>query len=99
MRRSARAQILLFSLLAKLTNPPARAAVALASYGEIAFDWSGFISQALGIAFEASRLVCIQKLLTGLKMGPVSHSACCLTDYDLIANSNTLSDSLYRSTT
>jgi hypothetical protein len=35
--------------------------------GEIAFDWSGFIAQALGIAFEASRLVCIQKLLTGLK--------------------------------
>ncbi|GAA5965011.1 hypothetical protein JCM8115_005681 [Rhodotorula mucilaginosa] len=45
--------------------------VALASYGEIAFDWSGFIAQALGIAFEASRLVCIQKLLTGLKMGPL----------------------------
>lgn len=46
--------------------------VALASYGEIAFDWQGFVCQALGIAFEAARLVCIQKLLTGLKMGPVS---------------------------
>ncbi|GAA5992070.1 hypothetical protein JCM10908_000726 [Rhodotorula pacifica] len=45
--------------------------VALASYGEIAFDWQGFICQALGIAFEAARLVCIQKLLTGLKMGPL----------------------------
>ncbi|POY71281.1 hypothetical protein BMF94_5593 [Rhodotorula taiwanensis] len=45
--------------------------VALASYGEIAFDWQGFVCQALGIAFEAARLVCIQKLLTGLKMGPL----------------------------
>lgn len=52
-----------------------RPAVALASYGEIAFDWQGFICQALGIAFEAARLVCIQKLLTGLKMGPVSYTA------------------------
>ncbi|GAA5972275.1 hypothetical protein JCM11641_002386 [Rhodosporidiobolus odoratus] len=45
--------------------------VALASYGEIAFEWSGFIFQAVGIAFEAARLVSIQKLLTGLKMGPL----------------------------
>lgn len=49
--------------------------VALASYGEIAFDWQGFVCQALGIAFEAARLVCIQKLLTGLKMGPVRESS------------------------
>ncbi|GAA6038974.1 hypothetical protein JCM8097_000135 [Rhodosporidiobolus ruineniae] len=45
--------------------------VALASYGEIAFDMGGFLCQATGIAFEASRLVSIQKLLTGLKMGPL----------------------------
>ncbi|BGP12641.1 hypothetical protein JCM10213_008779 [Rhodosporidiobolus nylandii] len=45
--------------------------VALASYGEIAFDMGGFLCQALGIAFEAARLVSIQKLLTGLKMGPL----------------------------
>ncbi|GAA6018120.1 hypothetical protein JCM11491_003325 [Sporobolomyces phaffii] len=45
--------------------------VALASYGEVAFDMGGFLCQALGIAFEAARLVSIQKLLTGLKMGPL----------------------------
>ncbi|GAA5891115.1 hypothetical protein JCM6882_006427 [Rhodosporidiobolus microsporus] len=47
------------------------AGVALASYGEIAFDMGGFMCQAIGIAFEACRLVSIQKLLTGLKMGPL----------------------------
>lgn len=31
--------------------------------------WTGFICQALGIIFEAARLVAIQKLLHGLKMG------------------------------
>lgn len=56
----------------KLTTTMSTSSVALASYGEIAFDLRGFIFQALGIAFEAARLVCIQKLLTGLKMGPVS---------------------------
>ncbi|GAA5898622.1 hypothetical protein JCM5296_005943 [Sporobolomyces johnsonii] len=45
--------------------------VALASYGEIHFNMGGFLCQALGIAFEAARLVSIQKLLTGLKMGPL----------------------------
>ncbi|GAA6046599.1 hypothetical protein JCM3770_006231 [Rhodotorula araucariae] len=45
--------------------------VALASYGEIDFDMGGFLCQATGIAFEACRLVSIQKLLTGLKMGPL----------------------------
>jgi drug/metabolite transporter (DMT)-like permease len=45
--------------------------VALASYGEIFFDATGFVCQALGIAFEAARLVSIQKLLTGLKMSPL----------------------------
>lgn len=33
--------------------------------------WSGFIFQAMGIMFEASRLVAIQKLLHGLKMDPL----------------------------
>jgi len=47
------------------------AGVALASYGEIDFDLGGFICQALGIAFEAARLVAIQKLLHGLKMDPL----------------------------
>jgi hypothetical protein len=45
--------------------------VAMASYGEIHFVLSGFICQALGIAFEAARLVAIQKLLHGLKMDPL----------------------------
>ena len=34
-------------------------------------DMGGFICQALGIAFEAARLVAIQKLLHGLKMDPL----------------------------
>lgn len=45
--------------------------VALASYGEVNFVMSGFLCQTLGIAFEAARLVSIQKLLTGLKMSPL----------------------------
>lgn len=45
--------------------------VALASFGEIDFVLSGFICQALGIVFEAARLVAIQKLLHGLKMDPL----------------------------
>lgn len=45
--------------------------VALASYGELNFVMSGFVCQTLGIAFEAARLVSIQKLLTGLKMSPL----------------------------
>lgn len=45
--------------------------VALASYGEIHFDATGFVYQALGIAFEAARLVSIQKLLHGVKMSPL----------------------------
>lgn len=31
----------------------------------------GFICQALGIAFESARLVSIQLLMSGLKMGPL----------------------------
>lgn len=45
--------------------------VALASFGEIKFVLSGFICQALGILFEAARLVSIQKLLHGMKMDPL----------------------------
>ncbi|GAA5930611.1 hypothetical protein JCM10213_000759 [Rhodosporidiobolus nylandii] len=47
------------------------AGVALASYGEINFVFSGFIFQCLGIVFEATRLVAIQKLLQGLRMDPL----------------------------
>jgi hypothetical protein len=45
--------------------------VALASFGELNFVLGGFICQALGIAFEAARLVSIQKLLAGVKMTPL----------------------------
>ncbi|GAA95225.1 uncharacterized protein L969DRAFT_15297 [Mixia osmundae IAM 14324] len=45
--------------------------VALASYGELTFVLSGFIFQTLGVIFEASRLVSIQKLLHGMKMDPL----------------------------
>ncbi|MBW0562169.1 hypothetical protein O181_101884 [Austropuccinia psidii MF-1] len=45
--------------------------VAIASIGELQFALTGFIAQTLGIAFEASRLVAIQKLLHGMKMDPL----------------------------
>jgi len=45
--------------------------VCLASYGELRFDPSGFVVQALAVGFEASRLVMIQILLHGLKMDPL----------------------------
>lgn len=47
------------------------AGVALASYGELRFVFSGFVFQCLGILFEATRLVAIQKLLQGLRMDPL----------------------------
>ncbi|KAK3326512.1 triose-phosphate transporter family-domain-containing protein [Apodospora peruviana] len=49
------------------------AGVALASYGEIAFSWAGFLYQLGGIIFEAMRLVLIQVLLSedGQKMDPL----------------------------
>lgn len=50
--------------------------VALASYGELKFVFSGFIFQCLGIVFEATRLVAIQKLLQGMRMDPVSPTVC-----------------------
>lgn len=41
------------------------AGVSLASFGEIAFSWAGFMYQLGGIVFEATRLVMIQVLLGG----------------------------------
>lgn len=41
---------------------------ALAAYGELHFELSGFICQCAAVAFEASRLVMIQILLHGLKV-------------------------------
>ncbi|KAM7221739.1 Triose-phosphate Transporter family domain containing protein [Rhypophila decipiens] len=51
------------------------AGVALASFGEIAFSWAGFMYQLGGIVFEAMRLVMIQVLLSeergAAKMDPL----------------------------
>ncbi|GAA5892729.1 hypothetical protein JCM6882_000567 [Rhodosporidiobolus microsporus] len=47
------------------------AGVALASYGEVNFVFAGFLFQCLGILFEATRLVAIQKLLQGMRMDPL----------------------------
>lgn len=47
--------------------------VAIASYGEIKFDWTGFLVQAFGIVCEATRLVMVQRLLSSaeFKMDPM----------------------------
>lgn len=45
--------------------------VAMASYGELDFNMTGFIFQVLAIAFESTRLVMVQVLLQGLKMDPL----------------------------
>lgn len=47
--------------------------VVIASYGEIEFRMIGFVFQAFGIAFEATRLVMVQRLLSGseFKMDPL----------------------------
>lgn len=45
--------------------------VALASHGELRFNLIGFLTQAAAVGFEASRLVMIQILLSGLKMDPL----------------------------
>jgi hypothetical protein len=47
--------------------------VVIASYGEIEFRMIGFVFQAFGIAFEATRLVMVQRLLSGseYKMDPL----------------------------
>ena len=47
--------------------------VIIASIGEIKFDLTGFLYQAGGIAFEATRLVMVQRLLSSAeyKMDPL----------------------------
>lgn len=45
--------------------------VALASQGELRFNLFGFLTQAVAVAFESSRLVMIQVLLHNLKMDPL----------------------------
>jgi hypothetical protein len=47
--------------------------VVIASIGEIRFDLTGFLYQAGGIAFEATRLVMVQRLLSSAeyKMDPL----------------------------
>ncbi|KAG1834705.1 TPT-domain-containing protein [Suillus variegatus] len=45
--------------------------VAVTSKGERFFSWIGFLIQAGGVGFEATRLVLIQTLLHGLKMDPL----------------------------
>lgn len=57
--------------------------VALASYGEMRFVFAGFVFQCLGIVFEATRLVAIQKLLQGMRMDPVCRvGSCSAGDFD-----------------
>jgi hypothetical protein len=47
--------------------------IVVASYGEIAFVFIGFLFQCFGIAFESIRLVMVQKLLSSpeYKMDPL----------------------------
>ena len=47
--------------------------VVIASYGEIEFNLTGFLYQAGGISFEATRLVMVQRLLSSaeFKMDPL----------------------------
>lgn len=47
--------------------------VVIASWGEISFDATGVVYQALGICFEATRLVMVQRLLSAneYKMDPL----------------------------
>jgi len=72
--------ILLISFVFRIAEPNRRllmivlmisGGVCLASYGELRFDMVGFVTQALAVAFEASRLVMIQILLHGMKMDPL----------------------------
>lgn len=48
--------------------------VIIASFGEIRFDLTGFLWQAGGISFEATRLVMVQRLLSSaeFKMDPLT---------------------------
>lgn len=47
--------------------------VVIASFGEIEFNWTGFLFQVAGLMFEAVRLVMVQKLLSSAeyKMDPL----------------------------
>ena len=42
---------------------------ASAAYGEVNFEMVGFVCQCLALCFEASRLVMIEILLHGMKVG------------------------------
>jgi hypothetical protein len=46
--------------------------VMIACFGEIKFVLIGFLYQCLGVLFEATRLVMVQKLLSGNKMDPLT---------------------------
>jgi drug/metabolite transporter (DMT)-like permease len=72
--------ILIISFLFRIQEPNKRLAlivlmisggVALASYGELKFDITGFFIQAASVVFESSRLVMIQVLLHNVKMNPL----------------------------
>jgi len=72
--------ILLISFAARIQEPNRRLAlivflisggVCMASYGELAFDMTGFVIQTGAVIFESSRLVMIQILLQGMKMDPL----------------------------
>ena len=54
--------------------------ILIAAYGELHFVLTGFICQALALCFEASRLVMIEILLHGMKVGH------CLLDNSLLKN-------------
>ncbi|KAF8343095.1 TPT-domain-containing protein [Cantharellus anzutake] len=72
--------ILLISFAARIQEPNRRLAlivllissgVCMASFGELAFNMTGFIIQTGAVIFESSRLVMIQVLLQGMKMDPL----------------------------
>jgi len=72
--------ILLISFAARIQEPNRRLAlivvlisggVCMASYGELAFNLTGFVIQTGAVIFESSRLVMIQILLQGMKMDPL----------------------------
>jgi len=72
--------ILLVSFAFRLQEPSQRLiivvlmisfGVSLASYGELAFNLTGFLIQAGAVLFESSRLVMIEVLLKGMKMDPL----------------------------
>lgn len=70
--------------------------VIIASFGEIKFDSTGFFWQIGGLAFEATRLVMVQRLLNSaeFKMDPltslVSNCQCFEISAELTINSTIL---------